>query len=795
MPNPYSADRPASPDVFSGYSDLLLRLPGGWTLEEMANCWLQLEGGGPSFWLVGERKLGKTSLLLRLEHLLLAQSKNPGGSRIAVPLYFSCKGVFSLAGFYGKLFGRAAEILEESSGNEPFPLNIDTNTFHRLQSELQAQATDFDLLDYADRALGSLVAQLSLAHRLGVRIVFLIDDVADAVTEGWAGSLFEHLWALLRGRPFFLPGGQSRPEDLVAVLAGERNIEQECGCGGLFEILEELPVRPLTASEVAALITNPHPIQLGVFWPSRIYRATAGHPWLVQFVMKHIVDLFEPDPQRHDQIFESIVTNRFQENPEGLNVFSRYLESLHGDVGILAHLALERQGSSLEALNGRTGFSVAAVSGRLEHLMNLGVLYQAPGETQDAEGRYALCDIFRHWFLTHTGGTVFIAEIEQLRAAVCLERTQLQILNVPFTLTLGLNPDFLLADGLYTRLVVLDRDLSKSLGRIKTLLRTEGQKEILDIVAEDLKETLRQSEWEPIWNDYVHKAPAQGRDLRFVLRAGDVELFQFPIEILSFNDRPLGLEAPVYKELITGQREPAYRLSRNLLTLETDLNVLVVGSSRGGEYDGRYYPDLPFVNQEVTEIADTLLAGGPEQRLKIGKIIALVDTAEELPEGVQKDDLSVANLSRALRGELGPRFHLFHYCGHYIPNRDDRAGGFLLHDGKSLELFNLAEWRNALSPTRLRLVCLSACATAGHVQAPNLYHLGAAHAALTTGVPVVIGMRWSIKDVQGYEFSRNFYPQLVQSGIPELALLETRRKLSEDPNGGSLWAAPVMLTR
>jgi hypothetical protein len=794
MPNPYSAERPASPEVFSGYGDPSLRPQGGWTLEEMTGCWLQAEGGGPSFWLVGERKLGKTSLLLRLEHLLLAQSRNSGVARIAVPLYASCKGVSSLPGFYRKLFGRVAEILEGNADHEgSFPRDIDISPFQLFLVESQAPTADLDLLDYAIRALGSLIAQISLEHRLGVRIVLLIDDVADSVAEGWASSLFEHLRALLTGRPFVLPGELCRPEDLVVVLAGERVIEREYGGGGLFEILEELQVRPLTANEVAALITDPRQIQLGLFWPGRIYRATAGHPWLVQFIMKHIVDSFGSDFQRHDQVFEAIVTERFQENPEGPKVFGRYLESLRGDIGVLAHLALERQGSTLRSLAEKTGLTVTVLGERLEHLVNLGILYQVPGDTQDAERRHALSDIFRQWFLVHTGGTIFLAEIEQLRAAVSLDRTQ--VLNVPFTLTLGLNPDFLLAEGLYTRLIGLDRDFSESLNRIKTLLRTEGQKEILDIVADYLKKTLRQSEWEPIWNDYVQKARAQGRDPRFVLRAGDVDLFQFPIEILSFNGQPLGLETPVYKELMAGQRDPAYRLSRNLLPQETDLNVLIVGSGRGGELDGRHYSDLPWVDKEVIEIADTLLAGGSGQRLKIRKIVALVTTAEGLPEGIQRDEPSAENLGRALRGELGVRFHLLHYCGHYIPNRDERSGGLVLHDGESLELFNLPEWRNALSQTTLRLVCLSACATAGHVQAPNLYYLGAAREALTTGVPVVIGMRWSIKDVQGYDFSRIFYPQLVKSGIPELALFETRRKLHEEESGSSLWAAPVMLTR
>jgi CHAT domain-containing protein len=77
----------------------------------------------------------------------------------------------------------------------------------------------------------------------------------------------------------------------------------------------------------------------------------------------------------------------------------------------------------------------------------------------------------------------------------------------------------------------------------------------------------------------------------------------------------------------------------------------------------------------------------------------------------------------------------------------------------------------------------------------SLYHFGAAHAALTTGVPAVIGMRWSIRDSHAYDFSRAFYPHLLKSGVPEIALFETRRELQANNSASTLWAAPVMLTR
>jgi hypothetical protein len=200
------------------------------------------------------------------------------------------------------------------------------------------------------------------------------------------------------------------------------------------------------------------------------------------------------------------------------------------------------------------------------------------------------------------------------------------------------------------------------------------------------------------------------------------------------------------------------------------------------------------VQEEVTAICNALIAGEAEQRLRIKRIVALVDFDGPLPGRVRREALSSINLNRALRGELGGPFHLFHYCGHYIPNRET-AGGFLLNDGQDMELFNLVEWRNALMNTSLRLVCLNACGSGAHVSDPNLYQVGAAHAALTMGVPAVIGMRWSIRDGQALDFSRLFYPSLMKTGIPEIALFKTRCELSENETTTALWAAPVMLTR
>lgn len=777
---PFSTERHASPEMFFGYSGTSSRPPGGWKLEEIVGCWLQSTDGPPSFWAVGERKLGKTSLLVRLEDLL--NSQRGEAPRLPVPLLLSCKGVADIAGFYRQLFERAAQTL---AGREQ-ALELDELM---LFAEGNGPATALELFERARADLGRLVAQLSPEGSPRARLILLVDDAGSAVERGWAKTLFEHLRVLLRGCPTPCSDDAFGRDDVAVVIAAERGIERADGARGLLDLVEELPLHTLDLNEVATLIGESFK-RFRRSWPHRIYSATAGHPWLVHFVMERIVASGANDVQEQEPDLDAIVKTQFRAFKDGVSIFRLYLDSLMDrSVEILAHLAMK--GSTADDLAAKTKLSIAAVARRLEQMLNLGIVYQTPGDAADAQCRYFLGDIFKQWFIAHTGSNVLLSEIEVLRSSTVT--AQKAVLNAPFTLTLGIDPEFVLVDGLYTRLVPVGPRFPQNLRNITALTRNEAAKGDLDLVADELKEALQQSNWEAVWNDYVDHS---GADARFVLRVANPDLFQLPIELLPINGRPLALERPVYKELMAGQREPAYRLCGNLLSPETELNVLLIGSGRKGIYEERQYDELPLVATEIAEIAASLRAKSTGRRLKIGRVAAVVEPDVNLPKGVDRLQLSTANVARALRGELGGPFHVLHYCGHYIHNRDKSAGGFLLHDGESLKLFNLAEWYHTLNQqTPLRLVCLSACDSAGHRQDPDLYHLGAAREALQCGVPVVIGMRWSIRDSRALEFSRAFYPQLLEFGVPEVALWKTRRALNEKEPGNSLWAAPVMLTR
>lgn len=770
--NPYSANRHADPAIFQGYleSQAGTRLPGGWTLAEIARCLVKSFEGAPSYWIVGDRKLGKTSFLIKLQSLLTTPSvQRPATHRIPFPIYICCREYDSLADFYRGVLERAAAVLE-TSGTSPKLADLE------LFSQDGFPLPDFELVDLLRQDLFSLFAERVPSR---FRVVLLIDHLEDALERGWAAPLFAHLRALLTDAS--RDAGIGR-ETLSVAIAGCRSAVEPWDAAGLLDLLEEIPLRTLAENEVWTLVSHPSPIQLELAWSRRIHEATAGHPWLVQFIMETFVRSFQVQDDL-DENFESMVTTRFQRDPERVAILREWLDSLSPEgIKVLAHLALDHPPSSIAELSAATGLSERSVEKHLQHMIDLGIVFKPRFQKSE---RYVLGSMFRHWFLAHTGGQVFLNEIESLRKRVAAREERKQSSGQPFSLLVTLGPDVIVADGRWAQVSrVDDNRLSKRLDALVDRAQTAQTPRDLFYLADDLVDAIRQSEWREVWNDYsAHIDPRT-----FVLQLADARLLGFPVEILRLRDGEnfLGLEAPVYKEMTGGiRRALSYRWNCSPFAAGDPLNVLLVGSNFG---------DLPLVDQELIDICKILQTGG-EGALQIGKIVALTDMREALPGNVRTLSATATNFRRALRGELEEEFHLLHYSGHFISKEQGRSAGFLFgHEGRT-ELFNLTMLENALERTKLRLAFLSSCKSGAHESDQLAYHLGAAHTALRRGVPAVIGMRWPITDDDALLISQAFYLSLAGGRSPEDALWKARREVKANLGDDSiLWAAPVMLT-
>ena len=779
--NLYSSQRPASPEVFRGYTEKQLESVT-WNLEEVTSCFLQIAGTAPSFWIVGERKLGKTSFLLKLESRLLAAPARSVGRRGAIPLYVSCLDHSSLLSFYRGLLARAGILFKDLSRDD---LSLPV----REEDETPGER---ELLGELVQDLASVLNRLSDAQGRPLRLVLLIDDVEAAVERVWGTSLFLHLRTLLTQPPCISCCHDLPPESLSVVLAGCRVLQQDPAFAGLTDILEEVPLRPLAAGEVSALITRSRRSPLGPsLWLDRIYQATAGHPWLVQFIMEQFVSACQEDPEELGRQFKTVTTTRFQKEPERSRICRQWLERLSEEgIKVLAHLALDPQRDTAMDLAQRLGLPAKAVTEHLQQMAELGIVFQPLFQRGD---RYALGLIFKDWFLEHTGGKVFLDEIEFLQRQASSLEVRASDSARTFTLLASIEPEVLLADGFYGRKVQL-QNFQDAVRNLERLSRRAEDVADLGFIVDNLRNNLRQREWEEVWKDYVRRVKEDGEEPTFVFRFADDQLLEFPVEMLQFDNDFLGLTVPVYKELF-GEREPAYRLSGGYFPVDTPLNVLLVASSSGGDYEGRRYSPLPRADDEMMEIVRILSGTNPDSRLAIGKIVALTDGHAELPEHVDRHPCSATNFERALRGELKAQFHLVHFSGHYVNNRDEGAG-LLFRGEREMVFFNLSRLRNALDRRKLKLAFFNACKSGQHESQRSAYHLGIAHTTLRCGVPVVIGMRWIIGDDEAFQISKAFYQNLAKSGRPEIALWEARRTVqAEEGEGSILWAAPIMLTR
>ena len=793
--NPYSSERPAGPEIFVGY-DRLLGSPD--SPQNIVERLTSIPGEPSSYWIVGERKMGKTSFLLKLENLLFRRTERPGNRWVAIPLYVSCQRHVTLLSFYQTIFERVCQVWEEpllipDLKQAPIALSIDACKLPTL--DLDAPLSADELLEVFRQDLGLLVGQLSGENS---RLVVLIDDVDTAVEAGWVTTLCGHLKSLLTDMPRHRSPHGFCQENLAVVIASHRELEGTADrVSRLTDVLDEVVLKPLPWSAVRTLVTRPPDVRLEIEWVDRIYQSSAGHPWLVQYIMEEFCESFGQDRVDFERNFDSITGKRFQRANERLSVLCYWFDRLP-DRGaeLLVHLAIHARGMTLNQLCDALDLSPRTVSRRLRQMRELGIVYKRrPAEGERAD-RYAIGDIFKTWFLEQTGGNVLQQEINNLRSQTVARDAMGDRPTKPFYLLMSTMHDMLIADGLCTRFFQLGPDFTGHAQRLTRRARDIDTPIKLSDTAADLKrDFIEPTDWIEVWDRYCKVISQEAGSPRFIFKSEDVDLLDFPIELVEAHDGYLGLRAPIFKEVIGLEQDRVYHLSDGCFPRDEHLNVLLVASSFKGQYQQETYPPLPNAEAELGDICQTLLSPREGTQLSIDNIVILINEESVIPEQVRWLPATAANFEQTLRGELGINFHLLHYSGHYIFSSKEEETGLLFKHDQQVELFNLARLSSTLTNTQLRFAYFNGCSSGQH-QANQVEHrLGAAYTCLKAGVPVVIGMRWPISDTEGRELSRFFYDALAQYGVPEVALWKARIEAESKIAGSVLWAAPVMLTR
>lgn len=214
-----------------------------------------LEGGRHALWVVGPRRLGKTSLLKELEHRTQRSPQSP-----FVPLYWDLQGSADARGLADGFLGSVE----------------DSETFRR--------ATDVTVEDLEGLSISEmLTTTVRKTVRAGWRLLLLLDEA-------------EELLALARSSPSVLPRLrrvlQKGPE-VRAVLTSTRRlarIDEQADLPTspfLQGFIPPVYLTPLAPDEGRALLAR------GQFTPPEVEEVlarTASHPFLVQLIASRLFE-------------------------------------------------------------------------------------------------------------------------------------------------------------------------------------------------------------------------------------------------------------------------------------------------------------------------------------------------------------------------------------------------------------------------------------------------------------------------------------------------------------------------
>jgi len=270
-PNPYNW-RGISLELFYGRWDELRAILRG--LDK-----------GESFAIVGGRKIGKTTLLRKIEEELRNQfevAKTQGF--LLLPVYLdtlSFPFIFTPRYLYLQVIEKAQHELEQ---------------LQLLEKQGEPYADLFDrFLDEENIAFREAVLDLiaQIAPRCSVRIAVMIDEIEKILCTEWGQGFFDN-WRSLLTDPDLFPR-----RSVVLLLSGAKEIKaitEDIG-SPLSNVLSWKELKLFAEDESRKLIDEPTQNKLSADVVREILRQTDGHPFLIQYLMEYICD-FDLDEGR-----------------------------------------------------------------------------------------------------------------------------------------------------------------------------------------------------------------------------------------------------------------------------------------------------------------------------------------------------------------------------------------------------------------------------------------------------------------------------------------------------------------
>jgi hypothetical protein len=275
MRNPFIAGSWVRADNFFGRTTILREV---------------LEGERDSLWVVGARRLGKTSLLKELEHRALQNSQTP-----FVPLYWDLQGSADARGLADGLLGSVED------------------------SEAFRRATDIAVEDLEGHTVADMLTTLvRRTVRSGWRLLLLIDEAEEFLTVARTDAA-----VLPRLRRVFQKGNEVR-----TVLTATRRLAQiddlpDVATSPFLQgFIPALYLTPLQPEEARALLAR------GKFSEeeqNRIQERTANHPFLLQLIASRLFESRDLAATLDQVAADEMVSNFFSVDFQTLDTQERAL--------------------------------------------------------------------------------------------------------------------------------------------------------------------------------------------------------------------------------------------------------------------------------------------------------------------------------------------------------------------------------------------------------------------------------------------------------------------------------------
>jgi CheY-like chemotaxis protein len=246
-----------------------------------------------------------------------------------------------------------------------------------------------------------------------------------------------------------------------------------------------------------------------------------------------------------------------------------------------------------------------------------------------------------------------------------------------------------------------------------------------------------------------------------------------PLELLHDGQDYLSLRHPMSRRM-QGAPHPHTLLNARISNHRL-LRLLLVASNTG---------NIPAVDREISDLST-----------EIPRLLTNQGIQSEIMQ-LSTHNASYENIRREIERDS---YDVWHYAGHgmYDSNSPEQSALYFWEqrqgEGKviSLKAEQLRRILSALN-TGIGLVYLSCCqgsATGGEESLYNDDFLGITDALIMSGIPAVIGFRWSVNDQSAFSMAKTFYSFLAEGFDPRRAFWKTRCEFDRDD---PTWAAPIL---